>query len=148
MRNAILGNNLNTSTSIIIIHKLVKMCPLPCSVWSFQCGIWFFLNFTYTFPRLFTVDWVYMIDDSKLLTYKFILSHFSDFVIYEAFCQKTTYVLNIYFSFCLLRTKRDKLRENLQENCRKFAAHSQRRHPLSAILLSYWLLCILLLETS
>ena len=44
-----------------------------------------------------------MIDDSRLMMYKFILSHFNDFVIYEAFCQRMTYVLdvhiNLYISF-------------------------------------------------
>ena len=44
---------LNASKSTIVIHKLFKMCPLPCSSWSSQCGIWFFLKFPYSVHCLF-----------------------------------------------------------------------------------------------
>ena len=56
-----------------------------------------------TFPCLFDGARAYVIDNSRLMMYKFILSHFNDFVIYEAFCQRITCALNIhiYIVFCL-----------------------------------------------
>ena len=45
-------------------------------------------------PSLFDNDRVYLIDDCRLIMYKLILSHFNDFVIYEAFRQRTTYSLS------------------------------------------------------
>ena len=44
----------------------------------------------------------YMTDHMRLVMYTFALSHFNNFVIYEAFCQITTYVLNIDFPFPFL----------------------------------------------
>ena len=80
--------------SIIITHKFVKICPLSCSSWSSKCGICLFLVFSYTFPGFFDGDWFYMTDHVRLILYKFVLCHFNNFVINEAFFQRIAYVLN------------------------------------------------------
>ena len=50
-------------------HKLVKICPLPCSSWSSECDICLFLVFPYKFPSFFDGDWFYMTDHVRLTMY-------------------------------------------------------------------------------
>ena len=83
------------------VHKLVKICLLPCSSWSSQWGICLLFVFPYTFTGFFDGDWFQMTDYVRLMMYKFVLSLFNDFFINEAFFQKTLYVLNTYFPFRL-----------------------------------------------
>ena len=89
----------NPSESTIIIHKLVKICPLPCSSWSSQCGICWFLVFPCTFPGFF--DGRLILHHVRLIMYKFVQSHFNNFVISKAFFQRTAYVVNTNFPFHL-----------------------------------------------
>ena len=44
------------------VHKLVKICLLPCSSWSSQWGICLLFVFPYTFTGFFDGDWPIMWD--------------------------------------------------------------------------------------